>query len=165
MVPKMISRSERSALRAAEAVKAVMERRVEVPVLGAFLESLDEQSQVSPVEEALICFDTNVLLDWAGSGSTNVTDYLSSVHKYPIVIPGQVLQEFWNNQFSAIQSTPREVKKKFDDFAQAIENIDGSLEWGREGVERALSHLSERYPYLLSGRAAKNVEALFRASS
>ena len=54
----------------------------------------------------------------AESKTTDLRDYLETSHAGPLVLPGQVVQEFWNNTVAVIDTVSRSVKKKYDELAK-----------------------------------------------
>ncbi|MBK8078529.1 MAG: hypothetical protein IPK24_24025 [Kineosporiaceae bacterium] len=56
----------------------------------------------------------------AESKTTDLRDYLATSHLGPLVLPGQVVQEFWNNTISVIDTVSRSVQRKYDELAKEL---------------------------------------------
>ncbi|TDP80341.1 hypothetical protein DEU31_0775 [Brachybacterium sp. AG952] len=76
-----------------------------------------------------IGLDTNALfrIGLNGASGADAVDYLASVHDAPLIIPGQVVQEVWNNALSAVQPNAKRIKKEIEDLSSEVEKLDRSL--------------------------------------
>ena len=64
-----------------------------------------------------IAIDTNVFLRMAGhKHREDMIDYLVSQHEAPIILPGQVIQEFWNNHLGAVDTVAKRLQNDFEKF-------------------------------------------------
>lgn len=72
-----------------------------------------------------IGLDANVFLRLSGHPkSADIIDYLSSTHSAPLILPGQAIQEFWNNQLQAVDTIASGLRRKFDALRTDFEKID-----------------------------------------
>jgi hypothetical protein len=105
-----------------ERLFSVLDRQAKCDPLSALV------SAIRPVEAAVISLadtaiglDANVFLRLAGHPkSADVVDYLSSGHTAPLILPGQAIQEFWNNQLQVVDTVSATLKKQFEAFKSAI---------------------------------------------
>ena len=72
------------------------------------------------LDPVAIGFDTVAALRLTDSKRTEVVDYLVSRHVGPIVLPGQVIQEFWKNSLAEIQTVGSAVLAKYQSVADQI---------------------------------------------
>ncbi|MGP5220538.1 PIN-like domain-containing protein [Arthrobacter rhombi] len=73
-------------------------------------------------------FDTNTIfrLGLTRQGPDAI-DYLSTKHKGPVIIPGQAIQEIWNNFLAGVEPKAKTVVKKLDDLEAELEKIGQEL--------------------------------------
>jgi hypothetical protein len=103
---------------------SVFDRSVELDALGALVAAIKAEPTGITLAGAAVVLDANAVLRIPGhSKSTDIVDYLGA-HDGPLVLPGQVVQEFWNNHLSAIDTVPKSVLKALEPFEKAIEKID-----------------------------------------
>ena len=78
-------------------------------------------------------FDTNASFRVGlGVSGADALDYLRAKHRGPVIIPGQTVQEVWNNLLSAVEPQARKLRRRFDDLSTEVRDIDISL--GASGV-------------------------------
>lgn len=98
-------------------MNAVFDRQIEIPALAALVSALKGRSARVDLEGAAIAIDANAVLRIPQHRkSSDIIDYLSVQHSGPIIIPGQVIQEYWNNQLAAVDTVSKGMQKKFDAF-------------------------------------------------
>ncbi|WP_422115456.1 PIN-like domain-containing protein [Brachybacterium sp. UNK5269] len=92
-----------------------------------------------------IGLDTNALfrLGMNGSSGADAVDYLASIHKAPLIIPGQVAQEVWNNALSAVQPNAKSLKSAIDKLIFEAEKLDRDLGPRSEGAIDASSQFAQ----------------------
>jgi hypothetical protein len=104
-----------------------LSRAAPIDVLGCTIESLHhkEGSFSSDLQCAAVIFDTNVLLRLPEHNSAaNIIDYLAVKHKGPISIPGQAIQEVWNNHLGFDLKSRDKLVGKFRQFRDALSGSD-----------------------------------------
>lgn len=104
----------------------VLNRAETVDALGSTALSLSESfepcSRYSKSTALLI--DTNVLLQLPKIKEHDaVLDFISSIHEGPVVIPGQAVQELWNNHLSVSKSSRDGLADSFSKFKASAKNI------------------------------------------
>lgn len=93
--------------------------------LDSLVAAIKPHQSVAEVQSTAIVLDTNVLLKiGTHPQSTDIIDYLGAQHRSALILPGQVIQEFWNNQFTAVDSVSSGLKKKFDAFKLELVSVD-----------------------------------------
>jgi hypothetical protein len=83
-----------------------------------------------PEADAVIAFgfDTNALYELTAERSSDVVDFVTGVHPGPVVVPGQVIQEFWKNKISAIQTQSATIKRRYDELAAEVKKLATGFE-------------------------------------
>lgn len=104
----------------------VFDRSIEIDALSSLLYAIKVDARSEPWVEAAFAFDTNAVLRIPlHNKSDDIVDYLTANHKGPLILPGQVIQEFWNNYSSVVQTIPLKLKKSFESFKKELEEIKG----------------------------------------
>ena len=108
----------------------VFDRNTEIDGIGALAHSvstLGERTEhgrtLESLKGAAIVLDTNVVLRIPlHRSSADIIDYIKG-HEGPIVLPGQVVQEFWNNELAVIETAAKKLKKSFDSFRATLTEL------------------------------------------
>jgi hypothetical protein len=80
--------------------------------------------------------------------SSDIFDYLTSRHTAPLILPGQAIQEFWNNQLQAVDPLASVLRRKFEAFKSDLQKVDsrfGDFNIQFEEVAATFSDLLERF--------------------
>ncbi|MCY4004162.1 MAG: PIN domain-containing protein [Rhodospirillales bacterium] len=134
-----------------ETVFRVLNREVSIAALGALIAALEPLEEEWPVSSTAIALDTNVFLRLAGhKRSEDIVDYLVSKHEAPIVIPGQVITEFWNNQLAIVQTVAEGLKKEFDRFKKSVQAIDEEFKMFSDEIEHTLEKFQSEHDHIYS---------------
>lgn len=80
--------------------------------------------------------------------SADVIDYLSSKHEAPIILPGQAVQEFWNNQLNAIDTQAATLKKKHEELKVITSKIDSSFVEFHSKMEALITDFESNHGYI-----------------
>lgn len=87
-------------------------------------------------------FDTNAIFRVGlGVQGGNALDYLNQVHQGPIVIPGQAVQELWNNFLAGVEPKARIVARKLADLESEMSLIGQELGPPGEDARAAMQTL------------------------
>ncbi len=106
--------------------------------------------------------DTNIILRMARAESktTDLRDYLATSHLGPLVLPGQVVQEFWNNTISVIDTVSRSVQRKYDELAKELPKTEVADDI-HDRFGELLREFERRYGYLYDPKTAKRFAELW----
>ncbi|WP_171232778.1 PIN-like domain-containing protein [Ruegeria sp. HKCCA4812] len=117
----MINGASQCADEIVERMIAVFDRQIEIPALGALVSALRVSSATASLENAAIAIDANAVLRIPQHRkSSDIVDYLSTQHSGPTILPGQVIQEYWNNQLAAVDTVSKGMQKKYDSFKTEV---------------------------------------------
>lgn len=73
-------------------------------------------------------FDTNAIFRLGlGPQGPNALDYLSERHEGPVIIPGQAIQEVWNNFLAGVEPKAKSVHKKLAELKSEMQSIGQEL--------------------------------------
>jgi hypothetical protein len=138
-----------------EAVAAVLWRTQEIDSITALVSAFLEFGDEYDLSKSAIIIDSNVFLNMSGRREdTDALDYLDSTHSNVLVIPGQSIQEFWNNHLNAVNTVTVTLKKKIDDFAEELSIIDDEFDGHISEMKRLLEAINEHRGHVYSRETA-----------
>lgn len=113
-------------------------------------EALDARNRIAsfvPSQAFALGFDTNAAfrLGLNGSRGTDAVDYLRARHQGPLILPGQVLQEIWNNSLEGLDPKAKKIAKAMDALKSEASGIGQELGASGEAVEDAVDKLVEAH--------------------
>lgn len=151
-----------------QSLLAILDRGQPLNALAALEYSLNTSAALNSdllLADTAICFDTNILLKLAShSKSAEVMDYLSTRHNAPLIIPGQVIQEFWNNHVGSLKTVAEEVEKKLNDLQKTIEQLDPDSPLAAAIFEIRTRTLDE-YNFLYDAGLVSKTKSMFASLS
>jgi len=144
-----------------ENILSVLERRTEINALPALISAIKTAPHSAVLAQAAIVIDANAVLRIPGhKKSSDIIDYLSSVHKKPVVLPGQVVQEFWNNQLSAVTTLYKSIRNKSADLDKEIAKAAEAGVSGMQGIEIAVDEFKKDNEHLFDADLVQKTTSL-----
>jgi hypothetical protein len=139
-------------------LEEVLDRRVNLAALESLAKATGNRPKSSVVlETAAIGFDSSVFLRLAThKQSSDILDYLPR-HKRPLILPGQAIQEFWNNHFSVVETVGKSLKKRFDAFCDEGRKLGVEFEEFRENMDTLLQDFQDNFGYVYDEKTRGNV--------
>lgn len=132
-----------------ERIMSVLERRVEVRVLPALISAVKASQPNASLADSAIVIDANAVLRIPGHRkSADIIDYLGAVHKKPVVIPGQVVQEFWNNQLNAVATVFKNIRARSVDLGKEVSKAVDAGMLGIDQIELAVESFKKDNEHL-----------------
>jgi hypothetical protein len=115
-------------------VARVLNREIDLAAISALESALEpggstvaDSVNQNSFERTVIAFDTNVFLKLSNHRkSADVIDFLRTSFPGKLLLPGQVIQEFWNNQLYAVETLADSIKKHSENLRKEVEKIDPS---------------------------------------
>src|SRR5687767_7769065 len=96
----------------AERIISVLDRQTACDTLGALVLAMTPSAQAVSLADTAIGLDATAFLRLASHPkSADIIDYLSTRHVAPLILPGQAIQEFWNNQLQAVETVASSLRK------------------------------------------------------
>ena len=139
-------------------LEAVLDRQVPIDSLGALFLAVDRKTKNIPnLETVAIGIDSSVFLRLAShKHSADIVDYLDTKHHGPLILPGQAVQEFWNNQLAAVDTVAAVVKKRFDALKQDVSKVDPNFGDYADAMGSLLDRFSSEYGYVYDPATLRN---------
>ncbi|HCL3684777.1 PIN-like domain-containing protein [Pseudomonas aeruginosa] len=133
-----------------ERLNSVLDRKLEINSLGSLTASITaKQKEEKDLNETAIAIDSSAFLRINRiNRSEDVIDYLLSQHKAPLILPGQVIQEFWNNQLNVIDTQAVSLKKKHEDLKALTSKIDSVFEEFHSDMDKLLLDFETNHGYI-----------------
>ena len=126
---------------------SIFDRQVEIPALSTLICALNGASSTASLQGAAIAIDANAVLRIPQHRkSTDIVDYLSTEHSGPIILPGQVIQEYWNNQLAAVDTISSGMQKKFDAFKRNTLRRSTNAAVCRSNGSRSIRYSTRKHP-------------------
>jgi len=137
-----------------EQIAAVLDRRNSIPALEKLIFAInhsqdrtqntekENQNKYEDLDKTAVGFDSNVLLLIANHAkNADIVDYLTNVHKAPLILPGQSIQEFWNNELSAVDTHGKKLSSAIGQLNSTLDSFD--QEFG--GIQQKLRDQFEEF--------------------
>lgn len=140
----------------------VLDRRLPLNPLDALLNAISSTpNRSAQLRNSAIGFDSSVFLRMVGNSKiADITDYLNTQHQAPVIIPGQTIQEFWNNQLSAVDTMTTSAGKKFDVFRAEAEKLDiGFSNFGQK-ISSLISEYDNEYGHVYNEATVRSFSLL-----
>jgi hypothetical protein len=133
---------------AVERLEGVLDRRVPMAPLPALTQAMSNSpAQEIDLSKIAIGFDSSVFLRLANDPkSADILDYLPR-HNAPLILPGQAIQEFWNNQVSVMHTLSKSMKKSFDQLAKDVNKLDAQFSEFEQQMIDMLDSFELQYGY------------------
>lgn len=132
-----------------ELILSVLERRVEVNVLPALVYAIKTSHPMADLAKSAIVIDANAVLRIPGHRkSSDIIDYLGAVHKAPVVLPGQVVQEFWNNQLNAVATVFKSIRARSSDLDKEVAKAADAGMSGIDEIELAVDNFRKENEHI-----------------
>ncbi len=127
----------------------VLTRRTSGDALSALMLALRADAPVVGLMQTAIGFDSSSFLRLGSHRkSEDILDYLRSQHLAPLVLPGQAIQEFWNNQLQAVETIATKVKGKFDAFQSELKRAEPFFESYAEKIDELLEEFRTQHGHI-----------------
>jgi PIN like domain len=139
---------------AVERLEAVLDREVSMEPLKALALAVHGRSaQQIELGKIAIGFDSSVFLRMAThQKSVDILDYLPR-HEAPLVLPGQAIQEYWNNHLSVMQTVSDSIKTSFNNLSRDTRKVDAQFGEFEQQVQEMLSGFEVQFGYIFDGSA------------
>lgn len=122
-----------------ESLKSKLDREAPIDALAALIDAIDGGNQSDTFQNAAIGIDSSAFLRIAHHPKgEDLIDYFGATHSGPLILPGQTVQEFWNNELSAVDTVAKTLSGSFDRFKKDLAKLDSDFGDLRNSLENAL---------------------------
>ena len=135
-------------------VWGALNREEPLYALEALHRSLSPVRQLEQAERLVIEFDTNSLYRVGrGRVGADILDYLRTRHDSPIIVPGQTLQEVWNNRIVGVVPLAKALRSKLGAIEDEAKKLDHRFGTRGEEAKAALANLQAEYAEIFDEEA------------
>ncbi|MET4258737.1 hypothetical protein ABIC09_003687 [Bradyrhizobium sp. S3.12.5] len=128
---------------------SVLDRQVACDSLNALVSAMKSDPATVTLEDTAIGLDANVFLRLASHPkSADIIDYLGARHPAPLILPGQAIQEFWNNQLQVVDTVAATLRKQFDSFKSSLAKVDANFGDYVEQIDGLLDQFSAEHGHV-----------------
>ncbi len=137
----------------------VLNRSVEVAALDALIYAYKPEPREFDLAQTAIVLDSSAFLRLGPH--VDVIDYLNSRHEAPVVLPGQTIQEFWNNNLNVADSIATGIRKKYEDLKKEIQKVDENFQDFGERFTALIDEFRTSFGYAYDGITVRRTMSLF----
>jgi len=108
-----------------------------------------------------IGLDTNTIFKFGTDRSnTDAVDYLASRHAGPLILPGQVIQEFWNNRLSAIDTQADVLRTRYKTLAEEVLKLEDSFGEYHSRFQLLLDEFRDNFSFAFDSNTASRIGSI-----
>lgn len=137
----------------------VLSREHPIEALAALASAYKPEPTPTNLARSVIALDSSVFLRLGTH--EDVMDYLGARHPSPLILPGQSIQEFWNNNLNVAESIASGISKKFDALENEIGKVDPTFGEFSIKFKTLLDNFRESFGYAYDGSTVRRTTALF----
>lgn len=135
----------------------VLSRQITLDSISHLIAALKSEQSDMPLDRTALALDTSAFLRLARHRkSADVLDYIGVNHKAPFIIPGQAIQEFWNNQMSVVDTVAIGLGKKFASLKKEMDQIDVITSDHIDSIKESLTALADEHGHIYDTNTNKN---------
>jgi hypothetical protein len=141
----------------------VLDRQIECEAFSSLVSALQPAPSSLPLLETAIALDANAFLRIPSHPKAeDIIDFLSAAHTAPLIIPGQAIQEFWNNQLQAVDTVASTLQKKFDAFRLELGKLDPQFGDYVIRIQGSLDEFTTEYGHLFDEGLRRKTAAFLK---
>ncbi|MFD1157546.1 PIN-like domain-containing protein [Roseovarius aestuarii] len=147
-----------------EEIKAKLNREISIDALPALIDAIDGGNQSDTFQNAAIGIDSSAFLRIANHPKgEDLIDYFGATHSCPLILPGQTIQEFWNNELSAVDTVAKTLAGSFDRFNKDLDRLDSDFSDLRNSLQTALDSFRDDHGTVYSEATVRKTLSLLNA--
>lgn len=130
-------------------ILSVLNRDKAIDSLSSIVQAVKGGPHEADLSSAALVVDANAVLRMPSHAkSADLIDYITGVHAGPVILPGQVVQEFWNNQASVAATIYNKIQTKHSDLTKEIERAKDAGVSAVEPIALAVSAFREENDHI-----------------
>ncbi|WP_063992760.1 PIN-like domain-containing protein [Bradyrhizobium sp.] len=140
----------------------VLDRQVPCDSLSALVSAMRPDTATVELQNTAIGLDASVFLRVANhTKSADIIDYLGSRHSAPLILPGQAVQEFWNNQLQVVDTVAASLRRQFDAFKGTLSRVDRHFGTYVGQIDALLDQFSAEHGHVYDEATVRKTLSLF----
>lgn len=143
-------------------LEELLDRRTPIRAVEALHQSIVRAaSPARSLEKTAVGLDASVFLKLATHPRRDdIVDYLDTRLIGPLILPGQAIQEFWNNQLAAVSTVADGLKKRFDALRVEAEKLDSNFAAYAGKMDHLLNEFSDEYGFAYDPATLRSMSAV-----
>jgi len=142
-------------------LEAVLDRQIQLDSLDELISAINKTEIHPDIQQIAIGIDSSVFLKLANhKQSADIIDYLDTKHTGPLILPGQAIQEFWNNQLAGVDTVSTTLKRKFSELKSEADKIDTNFGDYAEKMTNLLDEFNDEYGYVYDASTKRSTLTL-----
>lgn len=137
----------------------MLNRTVEVAALDALVYAYKPEPREVDLPRTAIVLDSSAFLRLGQH--VDVIDYLNSRHEAPVILPGQAIQEFWNNNLNVADSIATGISKKYEELKKEVLKVDENFQDFGERFAVLIDEFRTSFGYAYDGSTVRRTMSLF----
>lgn len=137
----------------------VLSREAQIEALDALIYAYKPEPRPVDLSVTAIVLDSSAFLRLGPQ--PDVIDYLNSKHRAPVILPGQAIQEFWNNNLNVADSIATGISKKFDELKKEIQKVDENFHDFATRFVALTDEFRDSFGYAYDGSTVRRTMSLF----
>ena len=130
-----------------------------MPALDALICAYKPEPRELALARTAIALDSSAFLRLGQY--VDVIDYLNSKHQAPVILPGQALQEFWNNNLNVADSIATGIGKRYEDLRKEIQKVDENFQDFGDRFAALIDEFKNSFGYAYDGSTVRRTLSLF----
>ena len=147
-----------------EKILGVLNRDTPIDALPSLVHAVKGSPHSASLPSSAIMIDANAVLRIPSHPkSSDIIDYIAGIHEGPVMLPGQVVQEFWNNQASVATTIYHKIQSKHQDLKKEIDKAKEAGVSASETIASAVAAFREENEHIFDPEIiAKTLQFLER---
>lgn len=145
-------------------LESLLDRGNEIPSISALSRAIRGKIPSVALADTAIGIDTNVFLRLGKHPkSSDILDYLTVKHDAPLILPGQAVQEFWNNTLSAVGTISKGLEAKVKQLQKEVATLKDDFSEYKERFEGVIQDFSNDYSHVLHDNTIGEISSVVEA--
>lgn len=140
-------------------IVGLLSRETGLPALDALIYAYRPEPREINLATSAIVLDSSAFLRLGAQA--DVIDYLNSKHQAPVILPGQAIQELWNNNLNVADSIATGITKRFDELKKEILKVDETFQGFADRFAALIDEFRESFGYAYDGGTVRRTMSLF----
>ncbi len=126
-------------------ILSVLNRDASIDALPSLVRAVKSGPHSATLSSSAIIIDANAILRIPSQQkNADIIDYITGIHTGPVILPGQVVQEFWNNQASVATTIYAKIKSKHSELVKEIERAQETVSSETDEMASAVAEFKVR---------------------
>lgn len=138
----------------------VLDRRADLPALQSLVTSMRADGSSIPMAESIISLDASAILRIPSK--PDLADRTLGLGEQ-LIVPGQVVQEFWNNHLSVFDTVAKSLQKTFDSFQKEVEKVPWAELGGIKEITSGLETFKSENETLFHPDSVRRIQRFLEA--